>query len=70
MNRFVYLSTGLAIILGFIGVKMVIADLVALPNLLSLLVIVVILSITITVSMIVTKHRARNGTAVPNPGPN
>jgi tellurite resistance protein TerC len=70
MNRFVYLSTGLAIILGFIGVKMIIADLVALPNLLSLLVIVVILSITITASMIVTKHRARNGTAVPNPGPN
>lgn len=57
MNRFIYLKTGLAIVLAFVGTKMVVADIIHLPNWLSLLVIVSILTITITVSMIVTNHR-------------
>jgi tellurite resistance protein TerC len=65
MNRFIYLKTGLAIVLAFVGTKMVLADILHLPNWLSLLVIVVILSVTITISMIVTKHRAGNGQPKP-----
>jgi tellurite resistance protein TerC len=61
MNRFVYLKTGLAFVLAFIGFKMVAADFVRVPNWLSLLVIIATLSLTIVISMIVTKHK--NGAA-------
>ena len=60
MNRFVYLKTGLAIVLAFIGSKMVLADVVHLPNWLSLLVIVAVLTITIWLSMRATKHQAES----------
>ena len=70
MNRFIYLTTGLAIILAFIGTKMVIADFIAFPNWLSLVIIVLVLAVTITISMIVTKHRARNGQVQQNAGIN
>jgi tellurite resistance protein TerC len=66
MNRFIYLSTGLAIILAFIGIKMIIVDLADIPNWLSLAVITLVLGVTITLSMVVTKHRARNGETQPN----
>jgi tellurite resistance protein TerC len=56
VDRFIYLKTGLAIVLTFVGVKMVIA-VVHIPNWLSLMIIVVIMSVTITISMAVTKHR-------------
>ena len=55
MNRFVYLKTGLACVLVFVGVKMVTADSFHLSNWLSLLVIVIILTVTITWSMWKTK---------------
>jgi tellurite resistance protein TerC len=58
VDRFVYLKIGLAIVLTFVGVKMVIADIFRFPNWVSLLIIVTIMSITITISMMVTKHRA------------
>ena len=58
MERFIYLRTGLAFVLGFVGIKMIIADVFHLPNGISLAVIVVILAITITASMIVTRKRA------------
>jgi tellurite resistance protein TerC len=61
MNRFIYLKTGLSVVLAFVGMKMVGAHLFHVPNWLSLLVIISILGITITISMIVTKHRAQNG---------
>jgi tellurite resistance protein TerC len=57
MDRFIYLKTGLALILGFVGIKMIIAKWFVLPNALSLVVIMLILAVTITVSMIVTKNR-------------
>jgi len=57
MNRFVYLKTGLAIVLAFVGLKMVLADIIHVPNWLSLLVIITALSLTITVSMVKTKRR-------------
>ena len=59
MDRFVYLRTGLALVLGFVGVKMIVADYVPLPRSLSLGVIVLILAVTIIVSMI----RTNNGRA-------
>src|SRR5216117_2893037 len=58
MKRFVYLRTGLAFVLGFVGIKMILADHFHLPTGISLVVIVVILAVTITASMIVTRKRA------------
>ena len=55
IDRFIYLKTGLALVLAFVGVKMIIVDFVHLPNSLSLAVIVLILAITIIVSMRATK---------------
>ena len=55
IDRFIYLKTGLAIILGFVGTKMILARQLVIPNWISLIVIIVILTITITVSMAVTK---------------
>jgi len=58
MERFIYLRTGLAFVLGFVGIKMILADHFHLPTGISLVVIVVILAVTITASMIVTRKRA------------
>jgi tellurite resistance protein TerC len=55
IDRFIYLKTGLALVLAFVGIKMIIVDFVHLPNSLSLAVIVLILAITIIVSMRATK---------------
>jgi tellurite resistance protein TerC len=51
MDRFVYLSQGLAIILGFIGVKMLLVDVWHVPIWLSLSVIVGTLALTALLSM-------------------
>jgi tellurite resistance protein TerC len=51
MDRFVYLSHGLAIILAFIGVKMLLIDVWHPPIWLSLLVIVVVLAATAVLSL-------------------
>src|SRR6266568_1727932 len=58
VDRFIYLQTGLAFILGFIGIKMIVADYYPISNWISLAVIVFALGVTITISMIVTRHRA------------
>jgi tellurite resistance protein TerC len=57
MDRFVYLRTGLALVLGFVGIKMIAADYLPLPRSLSLGVIVLILAVTIAVSMVRTKNQ-------------
>jgi TerC family integral membrane protein len=57
INRFIYLKTGLASVLAFVGVKMIVADRFPIPNWVSLAVIVLILGATITISMIVTASR-------------
>jgi tellurite resistance protein TerC len=57
VDRFIYLRNGLAIVLGFVGVKMIVADFFPLPNGISLLVIVLTLAVTISISMYVTKRR-------------
>ena len=58
MGRFTYLKTGLAIVLAFVGIKMIVADFFHIPTLISLAVIVIILGVTITVSMLVTQNQA------------
>jgi tellurite resistance protein TerC len=57
MNRFIYLRTGLAFVLAFIGIKMIVADYIALPRVVSLGVIALILGITIAISMLKTQNR-------------
>jgi tellurite resistance protein TerC len=58
IDRFIYLKSGLAIVLAFVGIKMIVADFVHLPNGLSLAVIVLTLAATISISMLVTRKRA------------
>ena len=57
MDRFIYLRTGLALVLGFVGLKMIVADYFPLPRGLSLGVIALILSVTIAISMFKTQNR-------------
>ena len=58
MDRFIYLKTGLALVLTFVGIKMIVADYFPLPTGLSLAIIALILALTIAISMIVTNNRA------------
>jgi tellurite resistance protein TerC len=57
MDRFIYLKTGLALILGFVGMKMILADRFPIQNWISLVIIVVTLALTITVSMLATRRQ-------------
>jgi tellurite resistance protein TerC len=58
MDRFIYLRTGLALVLAFVGTKMIIADYLPLPRVLSLGIIALILGVTIVLSMFKTQSRA------------
>jgi tellurite resistance protein TerC len=55
IDRFIYLRSGLAILLAFVGAKMIVADYVHLPNWLSLVIIVTVLLVTISASLTATK---------------
>jgi tellurite resistance protein TerC len=57
IDRFIYLRTGLSILLAFVGVKMIIADHFPVPNWLSLVIIVTVLVVTISASLIATHKR-------------
>jgi tellurite resistance protein TerC len=50
------MRTGLALVLGFVGIKMILVDHFPLPRALSLGVIALILGVTIAVSMAKTKN--------------
>ena len=63
MDRFIYLRTGLALVLGFVGFKMITAEFLPFPRVISLGIIVLILGITIWLSMLKT----RNGAAQEHP---
>lgn len=65
MDRFIYLKSGLAIVLGFVGAKMMLRDLVEIPTLLSLGIIVGVLGATMVISMISTGRADTNGDAEP-----
>jgi tellurite resistance protein TerC len=58
MNRFVYLRTGLALVLGFVGTKMITTEFLPLPRVISLGIILLILGITIWLSMLKTRNGA------------
>lgn len=51
MNRFVYLKTGLAVVLGFVGLKMIGSDVVHVPIWLSLTVIASVLAVSVVASL-------------------
>jgi tellurite resistance protein TerC len=55
MDRFIYLRTGLALVLAFVGIKMIVADYLPLPRALSLGIIALILGVTIALSMLKTQ---------------
>jgi tellurite resistance protein TerC len=61
MDRFVYLRQGLAIILSFVGIKMILSHHFPIPNYLSLLFIVVVLAITIGISARATRNQGSDG---------
>src|SRR5215475_1478013 len=56
MDRFVYLRTGLALVLGFVGLKMITAKFLPFPRIVSLGIIVLILGVTIWLSMLKTRN--------------
>src|ERR1700720_3791105 len=56
ITRFVYLKSGLAIVLAFIGGKMVTRDLFTIPTPISLAVVIAVLASTIAVSMAATRR--------------
>lgn len=56
MDKFRYLSTGLALILIFVGLKMLLVDFYKLPIQIALLVILVILILSITISLLPSKR--------------
>ncbi len=58
MEKFYYLKLGLSVILTFVGVKMVLADVFSLPTALSLVVIAMVLTIAIVASIVRTRHQA------------
>ncbi len=59
LQRFAYLSWGLAIVLGFVGTKMLLADLVHIPIYLSLAVVVAAVGGSIVASLWLTRGRAQ-----------
>jgi len=58
MGRFSYLKLGLAVVLSFVGVKMVLADIFHIPTALSLGVIAVVLTVAIVASIMRARHLA------------
>ena len=54
ITRFIYLKNGLAIVLAFVGAKMMLRDIFEIPTLLSLGFVIGVLGTTIIISMIVT----------------
>jgi tellurite resistance protein TerC len=61
MDRFIYLRTGLAFVLAFVGIKMIVADYLPIPRTLSLGIIILILAVTIGISMLKTQNLAAAG---------
>src|SRR2546429_8372270 len=56
ITRFVYLKSGLAIVLAFVGAKMILRDVVTIPTPISLAVVVGVLAATICISMAATRR--------------
>jgi tellurite resistance protein TerC len=67
-GKFRYLNIGLGVILGFVGIKMLIADVYHFPTWLSLIVIVVVLAVTVVTSLAADRREA-DSTRVPDRAP-
>ena len=65
IDRFVYLKSGLAIVLAFVGTKMVMRDFFTIPTPISLAVVVAVLATTIAVSMAATRKDATQRDSTP-----
>jgi tellurite resistance protein TerC len=62
MDKFKYLKYGLALVLFFIGMKMLIADIYNIPIALSLIVVASLIFISVIISLINSKNlKTRNG---------
>ncbi|KAA9339998.1 TerC family protein [Adhaeribacter soli] len=61
VDRFVYLSYGLAVILIFVGLKMTLVDVFKIPTFISLLVIALILIVSVVLSFIKTRRENKAG---------
>jgi len=59
LDRFKYLDVGLAVILIYVGLKMLASDVFPIPSLISLGVVVIILGVTIAVSLLLTREEER-----------
>jgi tellurite resistance protein TerC len=57
MTRFVYLRGGLSLILVFVGMKMILSKWFPIPNYVSLVVIIAILTMTICLSIFMTRNQ-------------
>jgi tellurite resistance protein TerC len=65
ITRFVYLKSGLAIVLAFVGAKMMLRDVFEIPTLLSLAFVIGVLAATICISMAATRKEARQTDSTP-----
>ena len=68
VEKFVYLKPGLALVLAFIGAKLLLADVVPLPTAVSLGVVGVILAGAIGLSLLANRRRARAPGVESTPG--
>jgi tellurite resistance protein TerC len=70
ITRFVYLKSGLAIVLAFVGAKMMLRAVFEIPTLLSLAFVVGVLAATIGISMAATRRANANASDAPAPPTN
>jgi tellurite resistance protein TerC len=61
-SRFIYLQQGLAVILAFVGIKMIVAEWYHIPTWISLTFIAIVLTVSIVVSLKVTARGGPSGT--------
>lgn len=70
IHRFVYLKLGLALVLIWVGIKMLLkVDIVYIPTTISLAVITTILTVAVVASLRATRGQARHGIAAPENPP-
>ncbi|WP_324188087.1 TerC family protein [Nocardia higoensis] len=68
MHRFIYLKLGLAFVLVWVGVKMLLLDIYKIPTTTSLAVVVVILAVAVAASLTRTRVRPAEDAGTPPPG--
>ena len=69
IHRFVYLKLGLSVVLMWVGVKLLLIDVVKIPTALALGVVVVVITAAVTASLVVTRGRPASTAPVPKAGP-